>query len=54
MAEIDRTDSEVQTIEHVALEAVGTYYLDLALDEDEGAVVEAHLDSELGDLELLF
>ena len=54
MAEIDRIDREVQAIEHVAPGEVGTYYLDFALDEDEGAVVETHLDSQLGDLELLF
>ena len=54
MTEIDQTDSEVQTIEHVAPGAVGAYYLDSAPDEDEEAVVEAHLDSQLGDLELLF
>ena len=54
MTEIDRIDREVQTIEHVAPRAVGAYYLDFTPDEDEGAVVEALLDSQLGDLELLF
>ena len=54
MAEIDRTDRGVQAIEHVALGAAGAYYLDFAPDEVEGAVVEAHLGSQLGDLELLF
>ena len=30
------------------------YYVDLASDEDEEAVIEAQIDDMLGDLELLF
>ena len=38
----------------MAPRAARAYYLDFAPDEDEGVVVEAQLDSQLGDLELLF
>ena len=34
--------------------AAGAYYLHFAPDEDEGAVVEVQMDSQLSDLELLF
>ena len=39
---------------HEAPEAAGTYYVDLASDEEEGAIVEAQVDSLLGYLEILF
>ena len=36
------------------LEAPGAYYIDSPSDEQEGATVEAQVDSRMGDLELLF
>ena len=53
-AKTDQIDGEVQTVGHVVLGAARAYYLDFAPDEDVGAVVEAQMDSQLGDLELLF
>ena len=40
--------------EHQDHEPHSAYYVDLASDEDEGAVIEARIDDMLGDLELLF
>ena len=40
--------------EHQAHESCGAYYVDLASNEEEGAIAEAQIDSLLGDLELLF
>ena len=39
--------------EHQAHELRGANYVELASDEKEGAIAEAHVDSLLGDLELL-
>ena len=40
--------------EQESQEAVSAYYVDLPLDDEEGAATEALLDSMLRDLELLF
>ena len=40
--------------EQESQEAISTYYVDLPLDDKEGATAEALVDSMLGDLELLF
>ena len=40
--------------EQESQEATNAYYVDLPLDDEEGAAAEAMLDSMLGDLELLF
>ena len=39
---------------HEAPEAASAYYVDLTSDEEEGAIIEAQVDSLLGDLEFLF
>ena len=50
----DQIDREVQTAGHVVPGAAGAYYLDFTPNEDEGAIVEVQMDSQLGDLEILF
>ena len=40
--------------EHQAHESHSAYYVDLASNKEEGAVIEARIDDMLEDLELLF